>query len=77
MDKSRISSLLKELNLSKEDLDWMWEFSAAYPEQGGRLIRQLKDQGLSWEDLSYPAAKSLPNVYNSIYKDVMENGIKI
>lgn len=77
MKASRIKGLLIELDLSEEDLDWMWDFSAAYPEQGGSLIRKLKDQGLGWRDLSYPAAKSLPKIYNDIYKDVMENGIKI
>ena len=66
----------KKLGISDEDLDWMWNFCAAFPNQGGGIIYRFDKQGISWRDLSDVALKTLPEVYEKVYKDVMENGIK-
>ena len=66
----------KNLSISDEELDWMWNFCATYPNQGGGLIHKLDKQGIGWRDLNERALKTLPDVYEKVYKDVMENGVK-
>ena len=69
MKKREITKLTKELNISEDYLDFMWEACALWEHS---TIKSLVNQGISWRAMSYTTIERLPEIYYKILYEIFK-----
>lgn len=63
-----INTWKKKNGYTDEDLDFMWDFCAEFKHP---TIKNMNDNGIRWNRLSYFALLSLPKVYEDVRNSVI------
>ena len=72
MLQKSVKQFIRDNNLTEDELDYMWEYCASFPELGGKLIKRLSDSGVTWRTLNTSALSSLIPLYEQIFEKVIK-----